>query len=78
MDATSLTQIAQWSGGVLLGENTGLVRRVVTDSRAATAGDLFVALKGERFDGHDYLEEVAARGVAGVLAQAGGGMRPAG
>ncbi len=78
MDATSLTQIAQWSGGVLFGETTSLVRRVVTDSRVATAGDLFVALQGERFDGHDYLEEVAARGVAGVLAQAGCGIRPAG
>lgn len=44
-----------------------LVRRVITDSRVAGPGDLFIALKGERYDGHDFLRDVAARGVAGVL-----------
>ena len=78
MDATSLTQIAQWSGGVLFGDVSGEVRRVVTDSRQAKEGDLFVALKGERFDGHDFLAQVSAQGVAGVLAQAGCGERPSG
>jgi len=78
MDATSLHQIAQWCGGVLRGVETAMVRRVVTDSRQATEGDLFVALKGERFDGHDFLAEVAAKGVVGVLAEGGCGARPAG
>lgn len=41
--------------------------RVVTDSRAAGPGDLFVALKGERFDAHDFLAEVVAKGVAGLV-----------
>ncbi|HEU4850788.1 MAG TPA: UDP-N-acetylmuramoyl-tripeptide--D-alanyl-D-alanine ligase [Telluria sp.] len=40
---------------------------VSTDSRTATPGSLFVALKGENFDAHDYLEQVAARGVAAVV-----------
>jgi len=40
------------------------------DSRRAEPGDLFVALRGERFDGHDYLEQAAARGaVAGVCSR---------
>jgi len=76
MDATSLTQIAQWSGGVLAGDGSVEVRRVVTDSRKAMTGDLFVALKGERFDGHDFLGQVAEQGVSGALVQGGSGERP--
>jgi UDP-N-acetylmuramoyl-tripeptide--D-alanyl-D-alanine ligase len=44
-----------------------VVRRICTDSRAAQEGDLFVALRGERFDGHDYLVDVAGRGAVGAL-----------
>ncbi len=40
---------------------------VATDSRSVRAGDLFVALKGERFDGHRFLEEAARRGAAAAL-----------
>ncbi|MEY5025089.1 MAG: hypothetical protein RLZZ244_617 [Verrucomicrobiota bacterium] len=70
MDATRLSQIAQWAGGVLHGTDVE-VRRVVTDSRSAGEGDLFVALRGARFDAHDFLGEVAGRGVAGVLVERG-------
>lgn len=41
--------------------------RVTTDTRTLQPGDLFVALKGERFDGHDHLTQAAARGAAGAL-----------
>jgi UDP-N-acetylmuramoyl-tripeptide--D-alanyl-D-alanine ligase len=40
---------------------------VTTDSRAIAAGDLFVALKGERFDGHEYVNEALRRGAAAAL-----------
>src|SRR5688500_754098 len=40
---------------------------VTTDSRNVEAGALFVALKGERFDGHDYLAEVAGKGARGAI-----------
>ena len=40
-----------------------------SDSRAVTAGDLFVALRGEHHDGHDYLEGVAAAGAAAALVE---------
>lgn len=40
---------------------------VGTDSRTLRAGELFVALEGPRFDGHDYLPAVAAAGAAGAL-----------
>lgn len=54
------------------------VSRVCTDSRAAQAGDLFVALKGERFDAHDYLAEVAAKGAAAIVVETGRGVEGAG
>ena len=41
--------------------------RVSTDSRSLLGGELFVALCGENFDGHDYLEQVAASGAAAAL-----------
>ncbi len=41
--------------------------RVTTDSRAVTPGDLFVALKGERFDGHDFVTKAAELGATGAL-----------
>jgi len=44
---------------------------VGTDSRAVTPGMLFVALKGERFDGHDYVREVLAAGAAGAMVERG-------
>ena len=44
---------------------------VSTDSRTLTPGALFVALRGERFDAHAFLGEVAARGAAGAVVQAG-------
>jgi UDP-N-acetylmuramoyl-tripeptide--D-alanyl-D-alanine ligase len=40
---------------------------VSTDSRAVGTGELFVALKGERFDGHEYVAEAQKRGAAGAL-----------
>ena len=41
--------------------------RVTSDSRAIVAGDLFVALSGERFDGHDFARAALEQGAAGVL-----------
>ncbi len=40
---------------------------VSTDTRSITRGDLFVALRGERFDGHDFLAQAAAAGAAAVV-----------
>jgi UDP-N-acetylmuramoyl-tripeptide--D-alanyl-D-alanine ligase len=42
---------------------------VSTDSRNVLAGQLFVALRGENFDGHAFLGQVAAKGVAAVVAE---------
>ena len=45
----------------------GQFTAVGTDSRTLRAGELFVALEGPRFDGHDYLPAVAAAGAAGAV-----------
>ncbi|MGQ0813328.1 MAG: UDP-N-acetylmuramoyl-tripeptide--D-alanyl-D-alanine ligase [Gemmatimonadota bacterium] len=42
---------------------------ISTDSRQITAGGLYVALKGERFDGHDFLADAAAKGARGAVVQ---------
>src|SRR4029079_12044129 len=41
--------------------------RVWTDTRTVEAGDLFVALVGERFDAHDFVKEAVAKGATGVV-----------
>jgi UDP-N-acetylmuramoyl-tripeptide--D-alanyl-D-alanine ligase len=43
------------------------IRQVSTDSRSIKRGDLFVALPGERFDGHDFVPAVLAKGAVGVI-----------
>ena len=65
----SLKQISQWLGGAELHGDAALtIQRVNTDSRTCQAGDLFVALKGERFDANDFLSQVAASGATAALA----------
>jgi UDP-N-acetylmuramoyl-tripeptide--D-alanyl-D-alanine ligase len=70
MDARSLEFIASACGGDLLGALPGgRVQRVSTDSRQVQPGDLFVALPGERFDGHNFLTEVLQRGASALALQ---------
>jgi len=44
---------------------------VSTDTRGLTGGELFVALKGERFDAHDFLAQARAQGAAGAVVRRG-------
>ena len=45
-------------------------RGINTDSRCLLAGEVFLALRGERFDGHDYLTAAAARGACAAIVEA--------
>ena len=57
---------AQMTGGRRLGANA-MFRRVTTDSRALRTGDLFVAIHGERFDGHDFVATALANGASAAM-----------
>jgi UDP-N-acetylmuramoyl-tripeptide--D-alanyl-D-alanine ligase len=58
---------AACDGEIRRGAAKALVKNVCTDSRKVQAGDLFFAIKGEYFDGHDFLSEVAAGGITAVV-----------
>lgn len=69
MTLLSLVEAADTiAGAAVRGDGSIAFERISTDSRTAGPGDLFVALKGDRFDAHDFLADVAARGVTAVLA----------
>jgi UDP-N-acetylmuramoyl-tripeptide--D-alanyl-D-alanine ligase len=55
----------------LVGDGTTPLLRVHSDTRSVRAGDLFVALKGERFDAHDFLAQAKASGAAAAIAEHG-------
>jgi hypothetical protein len=58
-------------GAQRLGEGDPVLRRVHTDTRTLAAGDCFVALRGERFDAHDFLPQAAAAGAVAVIGSRG-------
>jgi UDP-N-acetylmuramoyl-tripeptide--D-alanyl-D-alanine ligase len=47
------------------------IRSISTDSRSIRRGDLFVALRGDRFDGHQFVPAVLAKGAAGAIVEDG-------
>lgn len=63
--------VAACNGELIKGSPTEKFLRVNTDSRQAQPGDLFIALSGERFDGHEFVKEVAQKGAAAVLVEKG-------
>ena len=64
----TITDIADATGGRIIGSDEGEVSGISTDSRNVSAGELFVPLIGSSFDGHDYLASVADQGIDTVLA----------
>jgi UDP-N-acetylmuramoyl-tripeptide--D-alanyl-D-alanine ligase len=66
-----LQQAAAWTGGKLVGDGGIEVRRVHTDTRTLQPGDLFVALRGERFDANDFIADARAKGAVAAIAHRG-------
>jgi UDP-N-acetylmuramoyl-tripeptide--D-alanyl-D-alanine ligase len=58
-------------GASVVGDAALVFDRVVSDTRAVRPGDLFVALRGERFDGHDFIAAAAQAGAVAALAERG-------
>ncbi len=57
-------ELAAATGGRWLGDRPAPVAGISTDTRAILAGSAFLALRGERFDGHDFLAEAARSGAS--------------
>jgi UDP-N-acetylmuramoyl-tripeptide--D-alanyl-D-alanine ligase len=58
-------------GAALIGDGGVAFARVHSDTRSLRAGDLFVALRGERFDAHDFLAQARQAGAVAALAERG-------
>jgi UDP-N-acetylmuramoyl-tripeptide--D-alanyl-D-alanine ligase len=68
MNRLSIFQIAEFAGAaVSSGDGKLLIDKVSTDSRTLKRGELFVALRGENFDAHNFVESVAKAGAAGAI-----------
>jgi UDP-N-acetylmuramoyl-tripeptide--D-alanyl-D-alanine ligase len=68
MDPRTLKYIAAaCRGAQLVGSGRIIVERVCTDSRKVEPGDLFIALKGDTFDGHNFVADVLAKGAAAAI-----------
>jgi UDP-N-acetylmuramoyl-tripeptide--D-alanyl-D-alanine ligase len=61
-----LSAIALWTRGRLIGADVD-VTGVAIDTRRLQSGDLFVAIKGDRVDGHDFLADAKAKGAVAAL-----------
>lgn len=71
MPSLSLIDLAHQYGGVLWQlDGQPELGSVSIDSRKMTAGDCFVAIRGEQFDAHDFLEDVVERGAASLVVEA--------
>lgn len=70
MNPLPLSQIAQFAGGwISCGDETAVIKKVSTDSRTLRPRDLFVALRGENFDGHTFVEAAAQAGATGAIVE---------
>lgn len=64
-----IDQIAEATGGRVIGAGEGEVQGISTDSRSVQPGDLFIPLRGARFDGHEFIGAMAGMGVGVILAE---------
>ena len=68
MNRLSIFQIAEFAGAAISSGDSKLsIDKISTDSRALKRGELFVALHGENFDGHNFVESAAKAGAAGAI-----------
>jgi len=68
MNRLSIFQIAELAGAsVSAGDGNVSIDKISTDSRTLKRGELFLALRGENFDGHKFVEAAVKAGAAGVI-----------
>jgi UDP-N-acetylmuramoyl-tripeptide--D-alanyl-D-alanine ligase len=70
MNPLPISQIAKSAGAsVSSGDGTVVIDKIRTDSRTLKGGELFVALRGENFNGHDFVEAAAKANAAGAIVE---------
>jgi UDP-N-acetylmuramoyl-tripeptide--D-alanyl-D-alanine ligase len=70
MNPLTLSQIAEFAGAVVSsGDGKIFIEKISTDSRTLKRGELFVALRGENFDGHNFVESAAEASAAGAIVE---------
>ena len=75
----SAQQLGDLAGAALIqGPSDSKCTGLCTDSRQLQAGDLFVALRGERFDGHRFLQAAVDAGAHGLVVEKGAPLPPSG
>lgn len=68
MEILSIKEVAEAVGGDLVfGDKETKIRGISTDSRNAKVGDLFFALKGNQFDGHQFISQAVHAGTVGAV-----------
>lgn len=67
--AISFRELLREVPGARLFGPDALVSGITYDSRQVQAGDVFVCIKGERFDGHDFIQDALDRGAVGIVGQ---------
>ena len=70
MRELSLSDVASYSKGVIDSSfEQLLIHSVSTDSRSIKDGDLFIALKGDSFNGHEFIQEAFSDGAVAVMVE---------
>lgn len=64
----TMREVAALTGGALRGEERGRVSGLSIDTRTLHKGDLYVAIRGARLDGHGFVREAVQKGAVGVVA----------
>ena len=64
-----LKTLAKFSQGRFFGEKNTTITSITTDSRKVVKGSLFACIKGEKADGHDYIESALEKGAAGIISE---------
>jgi UDP-N-acetylmuramoyl-tripeptide--D-alanyl-D-alanine ligase len=68
MQALSVKEILKYTNGkLILGSPDKEISKISLDSRTISAGDLFIAIKGDNFNGHDFIEDVINKGASGII-----------
>jgi len=68
MEPIKVEEILVWTRGKLEhGNRSGVIRSICTDTRTLSAGDFFIPLSGQNFDGHNFIPAAARKGASGSL-----------